>query len=173
MTDDAELRTREDAMLARAAELCLSAAEHLHAEMLAAEPQAKPALTKAMHTALRSLRQCVALRRQARRDNLKDEKALAEARQTARKAQVREAIARLVWNEYEYEPAEVDGIMVDLELYLLADDFPDDVPIEEQVQRLIRRLDLQPFLKDDADTPSGDGDPGFDAAPDPAAGDTS
>ncbi len=173
MIDDTELRVREDAMLARAAELCLSAAEHLHAEMLSAEPDAKPALTKAMHTALRSLRQCVALRRQARRDNLKDKAADAQVRLTARKAQVREAVARLVWNEYDYEPAEADTILEDLELYLLAEDLPEDMPLDEQVRRLVRRLDLQPLPKIDTGPRAHDDGPTFDAAPDPNGGDSS
>ena len=113
-------------MLARAAELCLSAAEHLHDQMLGAEPEDKPALVKAMHTALRSLRQSIALRRRVERE-ARAEMAKAENEAlTLHKARIRAPIAWQVWNEHESSDAAM-SMEMDLDEVLdeavLAEDF--------------------------------------------------
>ncbi len=161
--DDADLRTREDAMLARAAELCLSLAEHLHAEVLTAEPADKPALTKALHTALRSMRQSIALRRKVEREDRQASQAVASAAVALRKAQVRAGVAALAWNEHE--PPEYEELLEALDEQLDADCLFDNFTAEP-VEAHVDRLALAYGLGIESPAPSGDGRLSFDAAPD-------
>ena len=161
--DDADLRTREDAMLARAAELCLSLAEHLHAEVLTAEPADKPALTKAMHTALRSMRQSIALRHKVEREDRQASQAAASAAISLRKAQVRAGVAALAWNEHE-EP-EYEDLLEALDEQLDADSLFDDFTAET-IEAHVDRLAQAYNLGIESPATSGVGRLSFDAAPD-------
>jgi hypothetical protein len=131
-------------MLARAAELCLSLAEHLHAELLTAEPADKPALTKAVHTALRSLRQSIALRRRVEREMKAEARKAENEALTIHKARIRAPIAWQIWNEYETSDAalsaefDLDDV---LDEAVLAEDFL-TIPVDQHIATICQAMDI-------------------------------
>jgi len=150
MIDDVDLTARHARGLAELSELGLSLARDLHACALAAEePLAKAEVALAFHRVSRSVRQSMALEARLMRDLRRQEgEAGAEAvkvekaRLGARKAQVRAAVERLIWNEAETEDAGlqlIDELDERLDEAALYETFADG-PVEAIVARL--RADL-------------------------------
>ena len=121
MTDAADIVDREAQMLGRLAELDLAAAERVHGRLMATEDAGEVAdLGRTYQRLARSLRQTLALKAKLVRDRAHDARAVREqARRArigrgpqdettaeARKAEVREAFSRVVWDEYERNDAE-------------------------------------------------------------------
>jgi len=120
-------------MLGEFAELALSLARDLHQAALAAEDAGEKArLAEACHRMGRGLRQSLALHARLERNvtrNAREDAGYA-AQQVAeavvrRKAQVKAAVERMVWSEYE----------------------PDDSEAEETLDRLAKSLDAEAELE--------------------------
>lgn len=151
---------RHGRILARLSELGLSLAETVHQRALAAETPAETAeLGLAFHRISRSVRQTLALEAQLERGRLQDaaqDRAVAERSREAlvqhRRAQVRLAVERLIWDEHE-DRDEVedllDGLHQRLDLQSLTDDFI-TTPVEAHIQRLCADLGLAHADEDDA-----------------------
>jgi len=111
MTDATDIVDREAQMLGRLAELDLAAAERVHARLMATEDAGEIAdLGRTYQRIARSLRQTLALKarlahEQAGRARI-DRGPRNETTAQARKAEVREAVSRVVWDEYERDEAE-------------------------------------------------------------------
>lgn len=114
---------RDDAMLARLAELDLALAEKTHAAALAAEAPADIAeLSRAYQRVARSLRQTLALRAQLKRQRAQDlrdhpppppKRDLVRMRR--RMEELRDAVERVAWNEGEAD----DWVMGMLDEHLI------------------------------------------------------
>ena len=155
MVDDVtEMAERHGRLLGRIAELATSLAEQLHADaMAAAEPEGRARSAAAFHRIARSVRQTVALearllreRRGLRREDAAEVQRRDDARVSARKAQVRAGVVRLIWSEHEKDEAEELEGEVDERLdeqAVLDDDFW-EAPIEVLVARLAAELGLTP-----------------------------
>jgi hypothetical protein len=123
----------EKLALAELTQLGLSLARGLHAQALAAASASDAAgLALAFHRTSRSVRQSIALSAKLRRDaNLKDRADRADAERAAasavqrKRAQVRLAVDRAIWDEAEGDEAErlADGLEDALEAAVLNDDF--------------------------------------------------
>jgi hypothetical protein len=145
----ADIIDLDEQMLGRLAELDLAAAERVHARLMAAEDAAEVAeLARSYQRLARSLRQTLALKAR-----LKRERAQAgekrdpqdDPRTGPRTAEVREALTRVVWNEYEREEAE--DILQESEWFLQVaareDRFLTD-PLSVVVARLCHQLEIRP-----------------------------
>lgn len=116
MTDVADIVDREAQMLGRLAELDLAAAERVHERLMATEDAGEVAdLGRTYQRLARSLRQTLALKARLRAHDERTVREQAariergprdERTAEARKAEVREAFSRVVWDEYEREDAE-------------------------------------------------------------------
>jgi hypothetical protein len=110
MPEAAAILDRDEQMLCRLAELELAAAEKVHAKLMATEETAEVSeLARSYQRLARSLRQTLALKARLKRERVQAEakrRPEDDPRVPARKAEVREALARVVWTEYEREDAE-------------------------------------------------------------------
>jgi hypothetical protein len=102
---------RDEAMLARLAEMDLSLAEKLHAAAMAAEDPAETAtLARTYQKIARSLRQSIALKHRIKRDVAQASRGgpspQHKARVEERVATVREAVTRVIFTETEGEAAD-------------------------------------------------------------------
>ena len=160
MIDTVEMAERHGRMLGRLAELGMSLAEGMHAQvataMEAGDPKAVAELTLTFHRVSRSVRQSIALEAKLVRDAARAEReaaAEAERKRTAilrdpvamlrRKAAVQEAIEKVIWNEREGE--EADYLLDLLETRLTVGGFDDDFclePLEDHIARLCADLGL-------------------------------
>jgi hypothetical protein len=141
------LLDRDEQMLSRLAELDLSAAEKTHAKLMSAEDTAEIAeLGRTYQRLARSLRQTLALKARLTRERAAAERKRKpgdDPRVAARKAEVREALARFVWNEHEREDAE--SILDEAEWHIRIDAYQDRFltdPIPTLVARLCRDLEI-------------------------------
>jgi hypothetical protein len=104
------LLDRDEQMLSRLAEFDLAAAERAHDRLMAAEHVGEIAeLGRTYQRLARSLRQTLALKARLKRERAQVEvkrRPEDDPRVAARKAEVRAALTRLVWNEHEREEAE-------------------------------------------------------------------
>ena len=133
-------------MLAELAELDLGLARHVQARALAAEEPAVVAdLARAYQRIARSLRHTLALKAKLAQDRARgarEDRAEAEREHTvrveARKAQVRVALERALWNEYE--SADVAEEMACRMDDLLAEDAMGEGFLAEPAQAYIARL---------------------------------
>ena len=159
---------RHTAILARLADVGERLAmKHAERALAADDPEVEAKATAAFHRAARSVRQCLALEAKLTRDAARaaredrdDAVREAAARRDRRRAQVRAAVARLIWTEAEDEN-EADLLEIELDDRLERELFPADdeacEPIEAQVARLARELGV---LSDDETAA-----PGADPAP--------
>ena len=155
MSDDvAEMAERHGRLLGRIAEMASSLAEALHADAMAAEtPEARATSATAFHRMARSLRQTLAIemrllreRKALTREDAAEVQRREDVRASARKAQVRAGVVRLIWSEREKDDAEELEREVDERLgeqALLDDDFA-NAPIAVLVARLATELGLIP-----------------------------
>lgn len=109
--DTAPTLDRDDAMLARLAEMDLALAEKLHAAAMAAEEPAEVAgLARAYQKAARSLRQSIALKHRIRRDVAQASRSAPSPEEAGRVEQrakiVRKAVTRVIFAEAEGEAAD-------------------------------------------------------------------
>jgi hypothetical protein len=142
---------RRDGLLTRLADLGMSLAEDLHARALAAkDDKSANDLALAFHRISRSVRQTLALEARFERDAKLA--AREEARQLAsetldrvqkKRSQIRRAISRDVWSEYEGDEAE--ALLDDLDAWVFEasedDGFLDD-PAETLIARIRENLGL-------------------------------
>jgi len=116
MTDVVEIVDRDAQMLSRLAELDLAAAERVHARLMTTDDAHEVVeLGRTYQRFARSLRQTLALKARLVRDSEERAKRELAARPgrapqdpaalEARKAEVREAVSRIAWDEYEREDA--------------------------------------------------------------------
>lgn len=196
MSTRATIDDRAGAVLAELAEMDLAAARKAHGALMAAEGAEEiDRLGRAYQRLARSTRQSLALaQRFAREDRLEARQAAREAAQAerddaraggrlnpsrdpavaARKAEVREVVTRLVWDEAER--SEVAGLLDELEFYLEIESherrFLED-PTPRIAARLCADLDLElrpaDFGPDTTSPPPGappaGGAPSSDAPP--------
>jgi hypothetical protein len=161
----AEKIERQDRILAELSELGLELARDLQARALAADDVAVAAdLGRAFHSVSRSVRQTLALdaklerdrQRQDREDRI-DAVRAHKARADRRKAQVRAAVERCIWNEAE--GSEAEHLLSDLDDYLDADDLTDTFaggdPIEAHIARLCADLGVTPPTPPPFSSPGG------------------
>jgi hypothetical protein len=121
MTEAADIVEREAQMLGRLAELDLAAVEKVHAQLMQAEAAHEVAdLGRTYQRFARSLRQTLALKARLAGERMRharvrrEEAARArtarapqdETALEARKAEIREAVTRVAWDEYERTDAE-------------------------------------------------------------------
>lgn len=151
MANAADMTERHGRILAELSELGLALARGVQAQALAAEDPATVAdLSLAFHRISRSVRQTLALEAKLERDrNRQDREDRADAVREAerrvqhRKAQVRIAVERLVWNEAEDDEAE--RLLADLENLLdeeaLSDSFT-EAPLDAHIARICKELGL-------------------------------
>lgn len=151
MSQPSEMAERHGRILARLSELGLSLAEATHERALAAEtPKEAAELGLAFHRISRSVRQTLALEARLEREGQRE---LAEMRVQAardqadaaerRKAQVRLAVEREIWDEYEdSEEIEdlLDGLAQRLDREAVAGGFAATTSVEAHVERI--RADL-------------------------------
>ena len=140
---------RDDAMLARLAEMDFSLAEKLHAAAMAAEDPAETAeLARAYQRTARSLRQSIALRHrfkheaaQASRGGPSPEET---ARVEARVARVRKAVTRVIFTETEGEAADWLCNLLDerLDLRIRQSAGVDITALDEMVAEVCEDLNL-------------------------------
>ena len=155
--DIAETPDRDEQMLARLAELDLSAAERAHERYMAAGdgPQASEA-GRTYQRMARSLRQTLAIKAKLKRDREQAAKDAGQAppaqvggQAVARRIQdLRTAAHRLVWNEAEREGEELyDWRAEDIETIItqemLKDGFAAE-PLEDHVARVALALGVDP-----------------------------
>ena len=142
-------------ILGELADFGLNLARKLHGQAMAAEtPEETANLAKAFHSVSRSVRQTLALEAKLSRDadrhgrEFKGEHERAAqqtAQQTGRRrlGQVRKAVERAIWSEYEGDEAEL--LLEDLELMLteevMADGLAEET-LEAQIARLCADLGL-------------------------------
>jgi hypothetical protein len=185
MSNAAEMAERHGRILARLSELGLSLAEQVHERAAAAEtPEQAANLGLAFHRISRTVRQTIALEaklvrdaaraeREAERDDaVRRREALPrdEARIAERKAQVRDAVERVIWDEVEddeegeeYADYLTDLLEERLEMGGRANDFGLE-PLETHIARFLNDFGLQGrILRADAD--EGGEEIEFDAAP--------
>jgi hypothetical protein len=151
MFSGAEMEERHSRILAELSELCLSAARHLHTDLLAAkDADIAGRLGVAFHGVARSVRQTLALEarleRDCRRQDREDRERAhqeEEVRVATRKAHVRRVVRRVIWDEAEDD--EVQRLVADLEDRLdeeaLSDSFTDEA-VEAHVARVRKALGL-------------------------------
>jgi len=153
---------RHTAILARLADVGERLAmKHAERALAADDPEVEAKATAAFHRAARSVRQCLALEAKLTRDAARaaredrdDAVREAAARRDRRRAQVRAAVARLIWTEADLLEIELDD-RLERELFPADDEACE--PIEAQVARLARELGV---LSDDETAA-----PGADPAP--------
>ena len=171
-TDMAERRL---AILGELAELGLSLARDLHSTALAAEDIAeKSKLAEAFHRTGRSIRQSLALHAKLERDDARaehEDRAAAASQASDRKAQVKAAVKRLIWTEYE--PAEAEPLVLDLLDHLdearLHDDFL-DADVDTLIAKVCKALNLLPLReKVSGERPTDEGSITLSATPPPRA----
>lgn len=150
MATPPQMRERQDRILAELSELGLVLARDLQACALAAdEISDKADLSLAFHRTSRSVRQTLALEARLERDRRTAEREDHQARQHAesvcagrRKAQVKLAVERLIWSEFEESEAEI--LLGDLDDHLerdtLSGAFAGDEPVEIHIARLCQEL---------------------------------
>jgi len=140
---------RQGRTLADLAELGLSFARKIEARVDAVQSvDEAQALALAFHRVSRSVRLCLALEVRLQRESLRvmDDDRVATARRTeVRKAQVRAAVSRAVYDETEGDDVEalLDELEERLDEEALYEDFADD-PIEVCVARIRQGLGLPP-----------------------------
>ena len=165
MSEAADIADCDEQMLARLARRDLAAAERVHDKLMAAEDTAEIAeLGRTYQRLARSLRQTLALKARLKRERAQPKLSPQDDPRTEpRKAQVRAALSRLVWTEYEREEAEsiLDEAETMLRLDAYTDGFLSD-PIPVVVARLCRDLEIR---TPDPETPSAGSS--TDDAPDP------
>ena len=169
MPPEAQIAQENDAALAELAQLCLASARDLNARQLAA-PEADEAarLAQAFHRVARSVRQSTALRAKLARDltraGCEDRQDVIQQQKTsvaAHKAEVRLAVQRLIWDEYERDAA--DELIDDLDERLDAESTAPDftaTPVEVLVARIRESLGMVPASQDEGEQPDRP-EPGF------------
>ena len=151
MADANEIIDRDEQMLARIAELDLSAAERVHAKLMAAEDAAEVAeLGRTYQRLARSLRQTHFLKARLKRERAQQAREAEEAAELARERRItahRARISRTVerFIETEAEGEEIDDLNADLEAWLdeavLADRFLEETA-ETHITRACESLGL-------------------------------
>jgi len=151
MPSEDQIALENDAVLAELAQVCLASARDLQARQLAAtDDEAAARLGQTLHRVARSVRQTAALRARLARERVKgaredrqDEAARHTARVQTRKTQIKLAVERVIWDEYE--AAEADDLLYELQDVLdiesVGDDFI-DTPLDVQVERMKATLGL-------------------------------
>ena len=143
---------RDDEMLARLAEFDLAAAERVHGRLMAAEAASEIAeLGRTYQRVARSLRQTLALKAKLKRDRETAAKDLPPAKPggvalARRLREVRQAVARVIWNEAESAEAAADteyALEDVLTREMLSDRFCAE-PLDDHVARICLELDLSP-----------------------------
>lgn len=166
MSDLAEKRARSEAILGELAELGLMLAHELAAQARACEDtEQQAALVEAFHKTSRAVRLTLALDAKLDRDAAREARdaeagaRLAEVERIAtaatapagptpaeaRKGRVRSLMSRLLWNEAEGDPDELDSLVDDLDARLdeagLAANF-ETLPVETIVRRIAADMGL-------------------------------
>lgn len=151
MSTPAEMAERHGRILSELSELGLGLARDLQARALAAEDTATAAdLALAFHRISRSVRQSLALEarldrdlRRHSRDDREEAEREAAARVKQRKAQLRKAVERAIWDEVEGEEAECLVYDLDdlLQLEAASEEFT-LAPVAAQIARLREGLGL-------------------------------
>jgi hypothetical protein len=172
MSDPTIMSERHAAILARLAEAGERLAmKHAERALAADDPEVEAKATAAFHRAARSVRQCLALEAKLARDARQADSEVrehaareADGRRSRRRAEVREAVTRLIWTEAEDE---FHGELLEVELdELLNRELSPDAdeaaePVEVQVARLARTLGL--LSDDEAAANEADPSPAMDA----------
>ena len=154
MSVQSDMADRRLAILGELSELGLSLARDLHQSALACEDMAgKSKLAEAFHRTSRSVRQSLALHAKlergdvlAGREDRADITREAESRVRKRKAQVKAAVERLIWTEYETSDAEplLDTLDDHLDEAELSDDFLAE-DVDAHIAKVCRELALLPL----------------------------
>lgn len=151
MQAPADMAERHGRILTELADLGLELARDLQGRARAASGEAAAGeLARAFHNVARSVRQTLALEARLERDRkLAAREAAHEAareridRVQKRRGQVRDAVARLIWTEYEGEEAE--DLVDEAESLAFALSYEDDfleAPIEASIARIREALGL-------------------------------
>ena len=161
MSAQADIDDPVEAQLARLAALDLAAVDEVHGRLMAAEDGAAVAdLGRTYQRLARSLRQTLALNARLKRER---ERALREAAENPRPSkppggvaiarrirEVRQAMHRIIWNEYEREPETFDddvyeSLAHDMEMTVTREcmtaSFCDE-PLDDHIARLCLSLEL-------------------------------
>jgi hypothetical protein len=142
-------------MLAELAEMDLSAARHVHTQLLAAtEPDTVVSLGRAYQRAARSLRQTLALKARMARDAAQAERAasprepMSDRRETAiidRECDIQDAVERILYAEIpddeDYREVLSERFVDELNDWTEEDDFT-EVDLDAQVLRACRYLNI-------------------------------
>ena len=156
----ASAKDHREAILAELTELGMSLARDLHARALAAsDDKAANDLARAFHTLSRSVRQTLALQARFERDARLDRRQAVqdEARETlkrvqAKRRQVRDAVAPLIWTEYEADEAE--ALSGELEAYVMGESAEEDAFLAEPLETLVARIaEALGLAANDAESP--------------------
>jgi len=157
MNAPAEMADRHGRALAELAELGMALARKVQVRALAAPDDEACDLALAFHRVSRSVRQTLALESRLAREQRQGEREAADlaAREALgqvqrRRAQVRSAVTRLIWDEAEGEEAE--SLLEDLESRLIEESLDEDfaaAPIEACIARLRADLGLAAAGRDD------------------------
>jgi hypothetical protein len=150
MTTRTDMAERHDAALIELADLGMSLARDLHARALAADNDGAGDLALAFHRISRSVRQTLALEARLKRERtLADREAAQIAarerldRVQKKRAQLRDAVAPLVWTEVEGDEDEYEDLLEQAEALAFKvsedDDFL-DIPMDACLARI--RVDL-------------------------------
>jgi hypothetical protein len=169
MDAPAEMADRHGEALKELAGLGMALARNLQARALAAEDAAAGDLALAFHRIARCVRQTLALelrlereRRQAAREVAKDASRETLARLRKRRAQVRSALAPLIWTEAEGDEDEADALFDDLDARLM-EAYDDDAfladPLDVVIARIRCDMGLRPEAADPADPPAAEAPP--------------
>ena len=171
MTDRTEMTERHARILKRLSQFGDALVEQVHADVAAAEtPEARQAAVKSFHVISRSLRQTLALEARFEREQRRVEIQAqadaervaardAQARQAARKTDVRRTVEHLIWNEWELPDDQAERVLREAGQKLDGMDFDLDQPVEDQILLLSRRLGFAPVDDDDDEYEDEDDDP--------------